>query len=119
LAGRGPRPAGRLPGGARAPLRSRADQQIAELAVHGWDLVAATGQRADLDPALAEHALRWCRQMLRPEFRGPGRAFGPEVAASPDAPAYQRMAGWFGRDPDWTPPGSASGAPGSAGTPPA
>jgi len=35
------------------------------------------------------------------------------------APAYQRMAGWFGRDPDWAPPGSASGAPGSAGTPPA
>jgi uncharacterized protein (TIGR03086 family) len=98
----------KLPGGSQAALRGRADQQIAELAMHGWDLVVATGQQADLDPALAEHALRWSRQMLRPEFRGPDRAFGPEVPAPPDAPAYQRLAGWFGRDPAWTPPGSAA-----------
>jgi len=30
---------------------------VAEFAVHGWDVVKATGQRADLDPRLAEHAL--------------------------------------------------------------
>jgi uncharacterized protein (TIGR03086 family) len=96
-----------MPGGDQAALRGRADQQIAELAMHGWDLVMATGQQADLDPALAEHALRWSRQMLRPEFRGPDRAFGPEVPVRPDAPAYQRLAGWFGRNPAWTPPGRA------------
>ncbi|MBV9384304.1 MAG: TIGR03086 family protein [Streptosporangiaceae bacterium] len=92
-----------MPGGEHAPLGSRASQQIAELAVHGWDLVKATGQKADLDPALAEHALSWSRQMLRPDFRGPDRAFGLEVPVSPDAPAYDRLAGWFGRDPGWTP----------------
>jgi uncharacterized protein (TIGR03086 family) len=96
-----------LPGGREVPLRTRADQQITELAVHGWDLVQATGQQTELDPALAEHALRWSRPMLRPEFRGPDKAFGPEVPVSEDAPIYDRLAGWFGRDPRWTPePGS-------------
>jgi len=42
-----------MPGGGRAPLRSRADQQITDLAVHGWDLAKATRQQADLDPVLA------------------------------------------------------------------
>jgi uncharacterized protein (TIGR03086 family) len=98
-----------MPGGGRAALDGLVDQQIAELAVHGWDLVVATGQRADLDPVLAEHALAWSHQTLRPEFRGPDRAFGFEVPVPPDAPAYQRLAGWFGRDPGWAPPG----APGS------
>ena len=93
------------PGG-EAPLRFRADQQITELAVHDWDLAKATGQPTRLDPALAEHALRWSRQMLRPEFRGPDKAFGLEVPVPEDAPAYDRLAGWFGRDPGWTPGGS-------------
>jgi uncharacterized protein (TIGR03086 family) len=91
------------PGGV-APLRARADQQIAELATHDWDLARATGQQlAGLDPALAEHALNWSHGVLRPEFRGPGKAFGIEVPVPDDAPAYDRLAGWFGRDPGWTP----------------
>jgi uncharacterized protein (TIGR03086 family) len=93
-----------MPGGGHAPMRSRADQQIAELTMHGWDLAVATGQSAGLDPALAEHSLNWSHGMLRPEHRGPGRAFGHEVHVAADAPAYQRLAGWFGRDPGWTPP---------------
>ena len=93
-------------GGGQAPLRSRGDQQIAELAVHGWDLVKATGQRANMDPRLAERALAWSHGMLRPEMRGPDRAFGVEVPVPPEAPAYDRLAGWFGRDPGWTPPQS-------------
>ena len=93
------------PGG-EAPLRARADQQITELAVHDWDLARATGQvLAGLDPALAEHALAWSHGMLRPEFRGPDKAFGVEVPVPDDAPVYDRLAGWFGRDPGWTAPG--------------
>ena len=94
------------PGG-ETPLRLRADQQITELAVHDWDLAKATGQPTRLDPALAEHALRWSRQMLRPEFRGPDKAFGLEVPVPEDAPVYDRLAGWFGRDPGWTSPGAS------------
>ena len=97
-----------LPGGGQAALGGRIDQQIAELAMHGWDLTVATGQRADLDPVLAEYALGWSQKVLRPEFRGPDRAFGAEVPVPPEAPAYQRLAGWFGRDPGWAPPGSAA-----------
>jgi uncharacterized protein (TIGR03086 family) len=100
-----------MPGGAQAPLRSRADQQITELIVHGWDLVTATGQDADLDPALAEHALAWSHRTLRPEQRGPGKAFGAEVPVPPDAPAYERLAGWFGRDPAWSPPAGDAAVP--------
>ena len=96
------------PGGGEAPLRGRVDQQIAELAMHGWDLVKATGQRADLDPAVAERALDWSHRVLRPEFRGPDKAFGLEVPVPPDAPAYERLAGWFGRDPGWAPAGQPS-----------
>jgi hypothetical protein len=60
-------------------------------------------QTADLDPAIAERALAWARQMRRPEFRGPDKAFGVEVAVPDDAPNYDRLAGWFGRNPDWSP----------------
>jgi uncharacterized protein (TIGR03086 family) len=96
-------------GGGTAPLVSRADQQIAEFAVHDWDLARATGQDVGLDAAVAEHGLRWAKQNLSAQFRGPedeGKSFGDEVPVPDDAPAYERLAGWFGRDPSWS--GSAA-----------
>jgi uncharacterized protein (TIGR03086 family) len=92
-----------LPGGRQAPFWTRADQPIAELTMHSWDLVKATGQDLDLDPELAEHALAWSRQLLRPEYRGPDKAFGIEIPVPADAHPYDRLAGWFGRDPQWAP----------------
>jgi uncharacterized protein (TIGR03086 family) len=88
-----------------APLISRADQQIAELGIHAWDLARATGQSEDLDPDVADHGLRWATQNLAPQFRGTedeGKSFGPEVPVPADAPVYERLAGWFGRDPRWS-----------------
>jgi uncharacterized protein (TIGR03086 family) len=90
-----------LPGGGEAPLRSRASQQIAEFTVHAWDLSQATGQHIVLDTSLAEHSLLWSQRMLRPEFRGRDKTFGIEVPVPEDAPVYDRLVGWFGRDPQW------------------
>jgi uncharacterized protein (TIGR03086 family) len=88
-----------------APLVSRADQQIAELGIHAWDLARATGQGEDLDAEVGEQGLRWGTQNLAPQFRGPeneGKSFGPEVPVAGGAPVYERLAGWFGRDPRWS-----------------
>lgn len=102
-------------GGGQAPLRGHADQQITELAVHSWDLAKATGYDAPLDPAIAEHALNWSQPMLRPEYRGPGQGFGAEVPVPQDAPRYDKLAGWFGRDPGWRPSANVSNRLGQAG----
>jgi uncharacterized protein (TIGR03086 family) len=96
-------------GSGEAPLRSRADQQIAELAVHAWDLARATGHDGPLDAAVAEHALGWSRPLLKPQYRGAGQGFGPEVPVPSDAPIYDKLAGWFGRNPEWQPGGNQPG----------
>jgi uncharacterized protein (TIGR03086 family) len=97
-----------MPGGAQAPLRSRVDHQITEICMHAWDLTRAAQLSVTLDDELAEHALAWSRQMLKPQFRGHDKAFGDEIPVPANAPAYDRLAGWFGRDPNWQPPDSAT-----------
>jgi uncharacterized protein (TIGR03086 family) len=72
-------------------------QHIADTAVHGWDVARATHQSTDLDAEVAEVALAWAKQNLKPQLRG--QAFGPEVPVSESAPIYHRLAAYFGRDP--------------------
>jgi uncharacterized protein (TIGR03086 family) len=77
-------------------------QQIADLAVHAWDVAKATGRSTDLDAGVGGVALEWGRANLLPQFRGDeasGKVFGPEVAVPDDAPLYDRVAAFFGRDP--------------------
>src|SRR5215469_6103998 len=77
-----------------------ASQQVAEFAVHSWDLAVATGQRVQFPAEACEAALVWARTALRPQFRGDeasGKAFGPEVQAPDDASAEDRLAAFFGR----------------------
>lgn len=74
--------------------------QLAELAVHAWDVATATDQKVDWDDEVAAHALEWARDALKPEFRGDeadGKAFGPEVTAPPQASAQERLVAFFGR----------------------
>ena len=91
-----------MPGMGEVAKRFPVDQQIAEIAVHGWDLAVATGQSRDLDPEIGDTAITWARATLAPGFRGSedeGKVFGPEVDVPDDAPLYDRLAGFFGHRP--------------------
>lgn len=74
------------------------DWQVAELAVHGWDLARALGQpTSSLDAEVAERGLAFMSQGLTADNRG--AAFGEPVPISDDAPAPDRIAAFAGRDP--------------------
>ncbi len=91
----------RLPFG-EVPASWQVYQVISDLAVHAWDVARATGQLTDLAPDVGQVALDWAREALEPQFRGDeasGQVFGPEVPVPDDAPLYDRLAGFFGRDP--------------------
>jgi uncharacterized protein (TIGR03086 family) len=81
------------------PVRWAVGQHLADVAVHGWDIARAADQTVDFDTEVGEAALDWARENLKPQFRG--QAFGAEVPVDPDAPLYDRLAAFFGRDPNW------------------
>ncbi len=72
-------------------------QHLANLAVHAWDVATATHQARNLDQEVARVALHWGRENLKPQYRG--TTFGPEVEVPENAPIYERLAGFFGRNP--------------------
>jgi uncharacterized protein (TIGR03086 family) len=76
-----------------------ANMYAMELAVHAWDLAAAIGVTADLDPALAEATLPFALEMLPPDYRGGEVPFEAVVPVPDDAPAYDRLAAYVGRTP--------------------
>jgi uncharacterized protein (TIGR03086 family) len=73
------------------------DWQTAEFAVHTWDLARATGQATDLDPEVTQRGLAFMTAALTSDNRG--AAFAPEVTLPDDAPVYDRLAAFAGRDP--------------------
>jgi uncharacterized protein (TIGR03086 family) len=78
------------------PLTWAVGQQMADLAVHTWDVARTLGEPVSaLDAEVAEAALAWLSVNLKPEYRG--QAFGPVVPAPVDAPAYDRLAAFSGR----------------------
>ncbi len=72
-----------------------------ELALHGWDLAAATGQSFDL-PEGTDPGLYGFISALASESGIPG-LFGPEVSVLSDAPPFDHMLAVSGRDPRWRP----------------
>jgi uncharacterized protein (TIGR03086 family) len=73
-----------------------ASWQVAELAVHTWDLATAIGFPLDrLDPEVAKVGIEFMRENMTPERRG--HAFGEEVEAPADAGPYDALAAFAGR----------------------
>jgi uncharacterized protein (TIGR03086 family) len=72
------------------------DWQLAELAVHTWDLATAVhAPTSTLDPLVAERAMAFMGASLTPENRAP--VFGPQQPVPSDADAYGRIAAFAGR----------------------
>jgi uncharacterized protein (TIGR03086 family) len=85
------------------PATWSVEQQLANFAVHGWDIARATGQSTDLDERVGLAAIDFGTNNLKAEFRGDeasGKAFGVAIDVPPEAPLYDRLAGVFGRDPE-------------------
>jgi uncharacterized protein (TIGR03086 family) len=74
-----------------------ADWQSAEIGVHTWDLLHATGHSMPLDPEVAERGLAFMQQGLTDDNRGD--AFAPPVTVPEDASPYERLVAFAGRDP--------------------
>jgi uncharacterized protein (TIGR03086 family) len=55
---------------------------LMEYIVHGWDLATATGQPVKFTREEADRGLETGVGMLKPEYRGPGMAFGYEAPVS-------------------------------------
>jgi uncharacterized protein (TIGR03086 family) len=87
-----------LPIGTEIPARAAAGINAVDTLVHGWDLAKATAQPVEIDPALADAALEFCRSFVTDEIRNRG-AFGPIVPVADDASATDRLAGFLGRQP--------------------
>ncbi len=77
--------------------QGQAGFQVAEYAVHSWDLTRGTGADLALDDSLAETGLAAMQGGLTDENRQ--GAFGTEVSVPEGASAYEKLAAFSGRDP--------------------
>jgi uncharacterized protein (TIGR03086 family) len=73
----------------------------ADLLIHGWDVAEATHQDATMDSELAEFALATERSFIRPEMRGPGRAYRAARTDAAGSSPQDRLLAFVGRTPGW------------------
>lgn len=74
-----------------------------EVQMHGWDLARATGQPYEVDDELAEAVLPIVTPTGDDDSMREGM-FGPPVDVGDDATTFDKVLGFGGRDPGWTPP---------------
>lgn len=86
----------------QVPLDVAIDQfYTADVFMHTWDLARATAQDDRLDQDFCAQMLAGMEQM-EAVLRGSGQ-YGARVAVPDDADAQDRLLGFIGRDPQWTP----------------
>lgn len=84
------------------PVASLLDQiYTADVFLHSWDLARATGQVPPLDEETCAAMLAGMTP-IEAMLRDSGQ-YGPAVPVAPDRPAMDRLIGFIGRDPDWSP----------------
>ncbi len=76
--------------------------ELIELVVHGWDIGRSLGRTAAFDDDLVEAVLFGARMWVDDSTRTP-QLFGPEVPVPAREPVLDRLVGFLGRQPDWTP----------------
>jgi uncharacterized protein (TIGR03086 family) len=78
-----------------------------EIVLHGWDLARATAQPFNADSASVQASLGFAASMSEPG-QEPSREglYGPGVPIAADAPDLDRLLGFAGRDPHWSPGGA-------------
>ncbi|RKE19876.1 TIGR03086 family metal-binding protein [Streptomyces sp. TLI_171] len=70
-----------------------------ELVLHAWDIATATGQQVDWPAEALAAPLANMKRAVPAEPRGGQVPFGPVVPVPDDAPAIDRLVGWYGRRP--------------------
>lgn len=85
------------------PLAEAVDRfYTADVFMHSWDLARSGGQQPDLDEDHAAGLLAGM-QPMEDVLRSSGH-YGPAVLVAEDAPVTDRLMGFVGRDPHWSPP---------------
>jgi uncharacterized protein (TIGR03086 family) len=80
---------------------------LGEYQVHAWDLARGTGRSYEPCADAVGPAHEFLAGMVAPEYRGPDSGFfDHEVPVPDDAPAFDQLLGFAGRDPSWTAPSS-------------
>lgn len=74
-----------------------------EHVVHAWDMSVVVAATPSLDPVLADAVLPLALDMVPADGRGGEMPFGPVVEVPADAPVYDRLVGYLGRDPRFVP----------------
>jgi uncharacterized protein (TIGR03086 family) len=87
----------------RITVQQHIDQVASsDMPLHGWDLARATGQDDTIDPVEVQGGLSMEGTMPEEVLRQPG-VLGPIVPVPADASPQDRLLGYLGRDPGWTP----------------